>query len=285
MTGAAGLVVVALVVTTQRSAALVAPAPLRLLTFDLDDTFWPTGPVVARANEVLFAALAREGADGSALQDRMKALRRAAGGNAMSYTAARTGAVAALLSEAGRDEALAPALFDEWLSARHAAAEALLFEGAAEALAATRRRYPEAVVGAVTNGRGDPRAMPSLEPFFAFVVSGEDDGVHPHRKPAPRIFEAALARGPGDAAGGGGWVHVGDDLLNDCSAAKAVGAKTVWFDAAPPSHESNAYSTLSDADRAARKALFDAVDPAVAADARISGLADLPAAVARALER
>ena len=81
------------------AGALAPPRRLRLLTFDLDDTFWPTGAVVARANEAMRAALAREGADGAGHQDAMKRLRRAAG-PAMSYTEARTEACAALLAEA-----------------------------------------------------------------------------------------------------------------------------------------------------------------------------------------
>ena len=280
MTGAAGLVVVALVVTTQRSAALVAPAPLRLLTFDLDDTFWPTGAVVARANEAMRAALAREGADGAGHQDAMKRLRRAAGPT-MSYTEARTEACAALLAEAGADVALAPQLFDVWLDERHRAAEALLFDGSADALREVTRRHPDAVVAAVTNGRGDPARMPSLAPFFAFTVSGEAAGVHPNRKPSPVIYEAALERA--GVSADDAWIHVGDCLLNDCDAAKRVGARTVWLDASPPSHAQNAYSTLSADDRAARAAVMDAVDPAAAVDARILTIAELPDAVDAAL--
>ena len=263
------------------AGALAPPRRLRLLTFDLDDTFWPTGAVVARANEAMRAALAREGADGAGHQDAMKRLRRAAG-PAMSYTEARTEACAALLAEAGADVALAPQLFDVWLDERHRAAEALLFDGSADALREVTRRHPDAVVAAVTNGRGDPARMPSLKPFFAFTVSGEAAGVHPNRKPSPVIYEAALERA-GVSNADDAWIHVGDCLLNDCDAAKRVGARTVWLDASPPSHAQNAYSTLSADDRAARAAVMDAVDPAAAVDARILTIAELPDAVDAAL--
>ena len=136
------------------------------------------------------------------------------------------------------------------------------------------------MVGAVTNGRGDPRQIPSLAPFFDFCVSGEDADVHPQRKPAPRIYEAALERAQ---RGPDGWVHLGDDVLNDCSAAKSCGARTVWLDAAAPSWAENAYSTMSAADREKRRLAAEAVDVAVAVDRTIGALAALPDAVDGAL--
>ena len=76
------------------SAQALAPPPqLRLLTCDLDDTFWPTAEVVAAANAALSTALEARGADASLLGATMKRLRRAAG-VAMSYTEARTSAIA-----------------------------------------------------------------------------------------------------------------------------------------------------------------------------------------------
>ena len=258
------------------SAQALAPPPhLRLLTCDLDDTFWPTAEVVAAANTALSTALEARGADSSLLGETMKRLRRAAGVQ-MSYTEARTSAIAELLGgEPGAEE-----LFQLWLDARQRASEDLLFPDAATSLAEVRRRHPDARIGAVTNGRGDPRQIPSLAPYFDFCVSGEDADVHPQRKPAPRIYEAALERAQ---RGPDGWVHLGDDVLNDCSAAKSCGARTVWLDAAAPSWAENAYSTMSAADREKRRLAAEAVDVAVAVDRTIRGLAELPNAVDGAL--
>ena len=253
------------------SAHALAPTRLRLLTCDLDDTFWPTAEVVAAANTALSTALEARNADASLLGETMKRLRRAAG-VAMSYTEARTSAIAELLGgEPGAEE-----LFQLWLDARQQASEDLLFPDAASSLAEVRRRHPDARIGAVTNGRGDPRQIPSLAPYFDFCVSGEDADVHPQRKPAPRIYEAALER---SKRGPDGWVHLGDDVLNDCSAAKSCGARTVWLDAAAPSWAENAYSTMSAADREKRRLAAEAVDVAVAVDRTIGGLAELPDAV------
>jgi len=259
-----------------KTQALAPPPRLRLLTCDLDDTFWPTAEVVAAANAALSTALEARGADASLLGETMKRLRRAAGVQ-MSYTDARTSAIDELL---GGDRNAAEELFQLWLDARQRASEDLLFPDAATSLAEVRRRHPEAVVGAVTNGRGDPRQIPSLAPYFDFCVSGEDADVHPQRKPAPRIYEAALERA---ACGPDGWVHLGDDVLNDCSAAKACGARTVWLDAAAPSWAENAYSTMSAADREKRRLAAEAVDVATAVDRTIGGLAELPDAVDGAL--
>ena len=102
--------------------------------------------------------------------------------------------------------------------------------------------------------------MPSLAPYFGWCVTGERADIHPHRKPAPQIFEAALARAGRDSSYTGGWVHVGDCLLNDVAASKGVGARTVWLDAAVEGDEDahGAYSTMSDEQRSARQAQFDA---------------------------
>jgi hypothetical protein len=131
------------------SAQALAPPPqLRLLTCDLDDTFWPTAEVVAAANAALYKALEARDADASLLGETMKRLRRAAGVQ-MSYTEARTSAIAELLGgEPGAEE-----LFELWLDARQRASEDLLFPDAATSLAEVRRRHPDAMIGAVTNGR------------------------------------------------------------------------------------------------------------------------------------
>ena len=70
-----------------------ALASLRLITFDLDDTLWPTGPVVRAANAKLASAL---GADEDDLQARLKDA-RSAGGPKPSYSEARIIAVESFL--------------------------------------------------------------------------------------------------------------------------------------------------------------------------------------------
>ena len=65
--------------------------------------------------------------------------------------------------------------------------------------------------------------------------------------------------------------------------AKSCGARTVWLDAAAPSWQENAYSTMSAADREKRRLAAEAVDVATAVDRTIGALAALPDAVDGAL--
>ena len=201
------------------SSSAGALASLRLITFDLDDTLWPTGPVVRAANAKLASAL---GVDEDDLQARLKEARlkdaRSAGGPKPSYSEARIIAVESFLLErnpSGSRRAEAEDFFQMWLAERHAAAGRLLFEGAAEAVAAVRRDHPAAALAAVTNGRGDPLAMPALAACFDFSVSAEDGGIYPERKPAAAPFLAALRRAGVQRPTPASWCHVGDDLIND----------------------------------------------------------------------
>ena len=276
--------------------AAAALASLRLITLDLDDTLWPTGPVVRAANAAVAEAL---GADADDLQARLKAARSGSLPQKPSYSEARIQAIESWLHERdgtaeGRRTA-AEDFFALWLSERHAAAERLLFDGAADAVAAVRTAHPDALIAAVTNGRGDPLAMPALRSHFDFTVSAEDPGIWPERKPAAAPFLAALRtagiRQPTPAQ----WAHIGDDLINDVKAAKELGAWAVWLHAqdddggaeaggaAPATSPDDAaaasywYSTMSGEERAARRA--EAEGALGAADATIADIRELPAAL------
>mmetsp|Transcript_17737 Transcript_17737/g.45848 ORF Transcript_17737/g.45848 Transcript_17737/m.45848 type:complete len:340 (+) Transcript_17737:42-1061(+) len=297
----------------------------RLITFDLDDTLWPTAPVVASANAKLCAAFEACGVPGITpwdVQSTMKRLRpeleAKSAGVPPTYTALRTAAIAHLLASKVPQsdlQAIANELFQVWLRGRHDSAEAHLFSGALEAATSVRKTYPEATIVALTNGRGDPLAMSEdLASCFDFTVSGEEPSIHPHRKPSPVIFRAALERAgvDGDSfltehapAPEDSWVHIGDDLLNDIAAAKGLGAFTVWLDLAAeaaatagvsrssgvpdsPSSVDKAptlaatgeatYSTLDPAERLRREAQRAAV-PLSHIDQRIQTIGELPAAL------
>lgn len=204
------------------SAPLLYALSSPLITLDLDDTLWPTGEVVAQANVVLLKALEAAGAAGCTHEDVMIEMRRVRtswrGSTPPRYTQQRTLAIEALLKGRGvtNSERYSKLCFELWLQARHSSAERLLFPGTVEALEGVRAAFPTARIVAVTNGRGDPLSMPTLAPFFDLTVSGEDDDVHPHRKPAPQIFRRALERAGGCARGE--WAHVGDCKVNDASA-------------------------------------------------------------------
>ena len=226
----------------------------------MDDTIWPIKPVVTQANDQVertFGAVL----GAAVVQKTMKEIRVATSSRPvpLSYTELRTAAYHRLLFSSsslsstsssspppplpeGGYSADAHAAFRCWIDARNAASEELLFADAVECLEDFRRAGYLCV--AITNGRGDPAAIPSLAPFFAFCVSGEDDGVFPHRKPSPVIFEAAIARAAERVASedkekeefeaeeleAACWWHVGDDATNDVLAAAACGMRTVLLD-------------------------------------------------------
>ena len=283
---------------------LALSLPLRLLTFDLDDTLFPCAPVVARANAALVEALADRGIvglDGKAIQARMKEVRVQVG-RPVTYTQLRKLGIASLiteqrLKESGSVEFYTPdadACFDVWLDERQAAANELLYPGVVDALDVIREAHPQALIGAITNGRGDPREMPAISSFFDFYLSGEEDGIFPDNKPAARFYEETLqralecgrtqksagARGAGNLeALQSSWVHVGDSLVKDCEAARAVGAETVWL--SQPAEELNeaSYSTVSPEEAARRAAAAEAALKSGCVGRRIEAIAELPVAL------
>ena len=145
-----------------------------------------------------------------------------------------------LTEHASRDDALAARLSEAYL---HALSRPFrLFPDATPTLEALGARYR---LGLVTNGAARnqrSRIAPlGLDGYFeAIAVSGEL-GV---RKPAPAIFDHALARlgVPASAA-----VHVGDDLEADVGGAKAAGMAAVWVSRDGGAHdgEPTADTTIS----------------------------------------
>lgn len=296
------------------SARAAEMSPIKLVTFDLDDTLWPQAPVIQRANQAMEICLRDAGAANATADDvvqRMRAIRRErselakARGEApyqISYTDLRKEGIAATLSAAAgllpsEARAVSESVFDSWLAGRHQAAEDLLFEGAVEAIAAIRVAYPGTLLGAITNSRANPFKMPSLSPLFDFTVSGEEANVFPHRKPSTVIFDVAVQRAAAissstaasftgdDADGSPVWVHVGDDLPNDVGASAAAGATAVWVasesveDAAraagSQAEAPPSYSTMTSAE--AQERALKRAQALCRVSARICGVQELPA--------
>ena len=272
-----------------------------LLSFDLDDTLFPCSTVVARSNAKLVSALTANGVsaaariDAPAIQAQIK-LERRKSATVLTYSEMRTRAIRSILQLHGghgdchATDDLAHELFDIWLEERNRAANDLLFEGAVDAIQACKSAHPDAIIGAISNGRGDPLCMPRLEHLFDFTVSGEDPDVFPDRKPSPGIYEAALRRAASTQGGGTppeewrtisrGWVHVGDCLVNDVSASKAAGARTIWLQSSETmsaERDQFVFSTASEQEVEERKKR--GANAMQHIDATIASLRSLPAAV------
>ena len=85
---------------------------IRLITFDLDDTLWDTGDVIARAEQAMLAWLDAQRPDWRRLGiDGLRAARREVAGErpeiAHDFTALRLAVVQRLLSRSGYSAALA----------------------------------------------------------------------------------------------------------------------------------------------------------------------------------
>jgi len=105
------------------------------------------------------------------------------------------------------------------------------------------------VVGAITDGNSDPMSIPEISQYFDFCINAESVGIS---KPDKRVYLRGVARAmqhpslrdllPEMPAGGGDdlseqaledlvgpwWVHIGDDFVKDCVAAKNLNMRTIW---------------------------------------------------------
>lgn len=198
---------------------------IRLITFDLDDTLWPVGEVIRRAERRCVQWIAenhREVACGMtverirAIRDQLLASHEAYRHN---FTALRREALRQAFLQAGYSSAdvKAPAeeAFQVFMEARN---EVVFFPGALEVLEALADSYE---LGALSNGNADLDRI-GIGELFAFHHSAESVG---RRKPEPDMFQAALksARVSPESA-----LHVGDHPVEDVDAARRHGFHAIW---------------------------------------------------------
>ena len=209
------------------------PTPVRVVTFDLDNTLWKTGPTIQAANDALHEHLSATGTLDQRVEHVMGELfrndrARYGGGPSPVYlTQLRLDAIRQVLGEEHHDAA--DEAFAVWRDARYAAA---VNEHAAPNVVATleRLRSNGLVVGAITDGNANPCHIPSLAHLFDFCVNAESVGVS---KPDSKVYLKALEtmRSHVDSLpdeAGPWWVHVGDDFTKDIVAAKGLNVRTIW---------------------------------------------------------
>lgn len=198
------------------------PRVVRAITLDLDDTLWPIEPVIARAEAVLHAWLARhapavaERYDIAALRLLRDDVARDNPGWAHDFTRIRHVSIGLALQRCGHDAALADAAFAAFFDARN---QLEPYPGVPEALARLAARWP---LLALTNGNADLGRL-AIGAHFQGTVSARAFGVG---KPDARIFHEA-ARQLGCAPGE--LLHVGDDWLLDVRGARGAGLHAAWL--------------------------------------------------------
>ncbi len=198
---------------------------IRLITFDLDDTFWETTPAIQSAETALRDWLSVQaprlgefpvealGAIRRMLIEQDPALRHR-------ISELRRRILQHALHDAGypadEADALAEQAFQVFLDARH---EVQIFPDVQPTLEFLANHYS---LGVITNGNADVRRL-GLADYFQFTLCAEELGVG---KPDPHPFQQALRLGdarPEQA------VHVGDHALDDIAGAQQAGMRAVWF--------------------------------------------------------
>lgn len=191
------------------------------IVFDLDDTLWPVGPTILRAEHAMSDFLAERYPRVLELHtlESMRDLRArmAAEHPAMrhDFTWLRTRALLEHAREAGYPDEMAREAFEVFYRARN---RVDLYDDVLPALERLSVRHR---LFAVSNGNADLAAV-GIAGWFEGTLAAREAGC---LKPDPRIFRMLLERAglaPYDA------LHVGDDPLADVEGARRAGLDAVW---------------------------------------------------------
>ena len=196
-----------------------------VLSFDLDDTLWPVGPVIAAAESTLLSWLRvryPRTVSGHDLES-MRALRcqlaQRYPERVHDLTFLRHRALHDLFGAAGHAESLADEALEVFLGARN---RVEFYEDVRPSLLRLRSRYR---LFALSNGNADLQRC-GIGDFFAGHVTAIAAGA---AKPDARIF-ARLAELAGVEPAQ--ILHIGDDPLADVVGATQAGMQAVWLNRA-----------------------------------------------------
>lgn len=204
--------------------------PVRVISFDLDDTLYDNAPVMARAEQQLADYLAAEypaiaymqPTQWRELRETIASEARQQGQTELTYnmTALRQHALRRGLTEAG----VAPAELE------HRVADAMDFflhhrnqvevaEDVHQLLAALAQRWP---LVAISNGNADLSKI-GLADYFSGHWQPDS---RLRGKPTTDMFEAACTK---LGAAPQQWLHIGDHPVSDIQGAARFGAQTIWL--------------------------------------------------------
>ena len=199
--------------------------PIRLITFDLDNTLWDVEPVIIRADAAMHDWLAQAHPEWKALAHAdFLACRREAWEMLVdqrhNMTALRITTVEIALAQCGISDEQAQQSARSAFAVFHAERNNItLFDDAIDTLQTLANRYD---LHAISNGNADITKMP-IAPYFRANFSAESVGA---AKPDPAPFLAALKYA---GVSPNGAVHIGDHPEQDVAAAQAVGMRAIWF--------------------------------------------------------
>jgi putative hydrolase of the HAD superfamily len=200
----------------------MTPRRPRALLFDLDDTLWPIGPVIAAAEVSWHAWLAEHAPKVAAAFSiaelrarRMALLQRRPELVADLYRLRRV-ALEHVFAETGED----PAHIDGAMAHFHLLRNAVT--PFADVLPVLPLLQGMLRLGVITNGNADLEVI-GLHHHFEYALASASFG---RAKPDPAIFLSAceaMGVAPQDA------VYVGDDLRLDVQGAQGAGLRAVWM--------------------------------------------------------
>lgn len=200
--------------------------PIKVITFDLDNTLWDVEPALLRAEDAQQQWLLqhRPGAvevyDHKSLWEFKKSVWKRNPQLLHHVSQMRTQMLYELQMAAGYPEQEsrvgAEQAFAVFLQERH---KVTLYE---EALSVLEQLATSYSLGALTNGNADIYKTDAAE-YFDFAFLAEDIGAS---KPLPDMFHAALAHAQVEA---NQIIHVGDNPEHDIIGAQSVGMHTIWM--------------------------------------------------------
>ncbi len=194
----------------------------RAILFDLDDTLWPIGPVIAEAELTLHAWLTEHAPKVAQaftieeLRARRMALLAADPAHHLDLAKLRRAALQAAFEHVGEDLAHVDGAMTHFHSARNTVK---LYD---DVLPGLLRLSDKVILGSVSNGNADLEVI-GLAHHFKVSLAASRFGT---AKPDPAIFLAAceaLGVAPRQA------VYVGDDLRLDVEGAQKAGMRAVWM--------------------------------------------------------
>ena len=193
-----------------------------VLSFDLDDTLWPAGPVIDAAENTLLSWLrdrypkAVSGHDIDSLRALRAQVARRFPERSHDLTYLRHRALKNLFGAAGHPESLADEALDVFLRERN---RVVFYDDVRPALTRLRARYR---LFALSNGNADLQRC-GIGDLFAGHVTASAAGA---AKPDARIFARLLELAGVEPVQ---VLHIGDDPQADVVGATRAGMQAVWL--------------------------------------------------------
>jgi putative hydrolase of the HAD superfamily len=200
--------------------------PIKLITFDLDNTLWDNNPVLLRAEQACYDHLVQHAPQLAARYtiDDLAQLRMAMMAESPQLAAqvskVRKLAIQKALEDISHAAEKIPALVEQAFTRFHDERNKVeLFSHTLPLLEQLRKQYS---LASITNGNSDLKKI-GIADFFDFALSAEKIGA---KKPRPNIFHAALHKAnisPHE------MIHIGDHHDDDIFGAQRLGIHTIWF--------------------------------------------------------